>query len=254
MDVKGNSIIDTVIEYANIKFGVELNAEEVGQQLKNMNYRDTLNLVDAIKSEDDDKFSDNIDMSPTNESAVDDDSLTGFDPKTQYAIKRLQAKYPHSEDLISALLADVEKNELDGDNADTQNKKHIHDLEKRLVDVIKKNQLKEVDIEEAGYGTGSTGQMSGSSNQDAQKKNNIANRRANNMNQDQARNATGKARTVHGGNVQPTGTGGGQGGAGVADPDDIERADNRAAVDSNSQRLQNQDAEIQRLKSLAGVK
>jgi len=81
MDVKGNSIIDTVIEYANVKFGVELTAEEVSTQLKNMNYRDTLNLVDAIKSEDDDKFSDNIDMSPTNESAVDDDSLTGFDPK-----------------------------------------------------------------------------------------------------------------------------------------------------------------------------
>ena len=49
MDVKGNSIIDTVIEYANVKFGVELNMEEVGKQLKNMSYRDTLNLVDAIK-------------------------------------------------------------------------------------------------------------------------------------------------------------------------------------------------------------
>jgi hypothetical protein len=254
MDVKGNSIIDTVIEYASVKFGVELTAEEVSKQLKNMNYRDTLNLVDAIKSEDDDKFSDNIDMSPTNESAVDDDSLTGFDPKTQYAVKRLQAKYPHSEDLISALLADVEKNELDGDNADTQNKKHIQDLEKRLVDVINKNQLKERDIEEAGYGTGSTGQMSSSSNQNAQKKNNIQNRRANNMNIDQARDSTSKARQVAGGNKQPTGTGGGQGGAGVADPDDIERSDNNANIQSNSQRLQNQDAEIQRLKSLAGVK
>ena len=254
MDVKGNSIIDTVIEYANVKFGVELNMEEVGKQLKNMSYRDTLNLVDAIKSENDEMFSNNIDMSVTNESAVDDDSLTGFDPKTQYAIKRLQAKYPHSEDLISALLADVEKNEMDSDTADEQNKKHLHDLEKRLVDVIKKNQLKERDIEEAGYGTGATGQMSGSSNQNLQKKNNISNRRANNMNQDQVRGSTGKARSVAGGNVQPTGTGGGQGGAGVADPDDIERADNQANIDSNSQRLQNQDAEIQRLKSLAGVK
>jgi len=151
MDVKGNSIIDTVIEYANVKFGVELNVEEVGKQLKNMSYRDTLNLVDAIKSENDEMFTNNIDMSPTNESAADDDSLTGFDPKTQYAIKRLQAKYPHSEDLISALLADVEKNELDGDTADEQNKKHLHDLEKRLVDVIKKNQLKEIEEELSKY-------------------------------------------------------------------------------------------------------
>ena len=252
MDVKGNSIIDTVIEYANVKFGVELNVEEVGKQLKDMSYRDTLNLVDAIKSENDEMFTNNIDMSPTNESAADDDSLTGFDPKTQYAIKRLQAKYPHSEDLISALLADVEKNELDGDTADEQNKKHLHDLEKRLVDVIKKNQLKERDIEEAGYGTG--GAQSNASIQNANKKSNIANRRANNMNQDQARAATGKARTVYGGNTQPTGTGGGQGGAGVPDPDDMERQDNNANIQSNSQRLQNQDAEIERLKSLAGVK
>lgn len=253
MDVKGNSIIDTVIEYANVKFGVELDMEQVGKQLKNMNYRDTLNLVDAIKSENDEIFSNNIDMSPTNESAADDDSLKGFDPKTQYAIKRLQAKYPHSEDLMSALLADVEKNELDSDTADNANKKHLHDLEKRLVDLIKKNQLKEVDIEEAGYGTG--GAQSNASIQNANKKSNVANRRANNMNQDQARDGTNKTGgTIPGGNKQPTGTGGGQGGAGVPDPDDIERRDNQGNIESNSQRLQNQDAEIQRLKSLAGVK
>jgi len=96
--------------------------------------------------------------------------------------------------------------------------------------------------------------MSASSSQNAQKKNNIQNRRANNMNIDQARDSTSKARQVAGGNKQPTGTGGGQGGAGVADPDDIERSDNNANIQSNSQRLQNQDAEIQRLKSLAGVK
>ena len=72
-----------------------------------------------------------------------DEPLTGFDPKTIYAIKKLQARYPHAKDVLSALLADVEKNELDGDNADTENKRLIKKLEQKLLDVIKKNDLKE---------------------------------------------------------------------------------------------------------------
>ena len=44
---------------------------------------------------------------------------------------------------LSALLADVEKNELDGDNADTENKRLIKKLEQKLLDIIKKNDLKE---------------------------------------------------------------------------------------------------------------
>ena len=42
-----------------------------------------------------------------------------------------------------ALLADVEKNELDGDNADTENKRLIKKLEQKLLDIIKKNDPKE---------------------------------------------------------------------------------------------------------------
>ena len=72
-----------------------------------------------------------------------EEPLTGFDPKTVYAIKKLQARYPHAKDVLSALLADVEKNELDGDNADTENKRLIKKLEQKLLDIIKKNDLKE---------------------------------------------------------------------------------------------------------------
>ena len=72
-----------------------------------------------------------------------DDTLAGFNPKTQYAIKKLKAKYPQADNLLSALLADVEKNEDDDDSRHDMNKKHIQGLEKKLMDVIRKNGLKE---------------------------------------------------------------------------------------------------------------
>ena len=69
MDIQRNSIIDTVIEYANVKFGVEMNPEQLGEQLKQMKFSETLKLVDAIKNEDDTKFSEIIDMSASVEEA-----------------------------------------------------------------------------------------------------------------------------------------------------------------------------------------
>ena len=75
-----------------------------------------------------------------------DKSLSGFDPKTQYAIQKLRARYPHADDLLSALLADVEKNEKDGDMADKEHMKLIKGVEQRLIDIINKNDLKEKSI------------------------------------------------------------------------------------------------------------
>lgn len=67
MKLAGDSIVDTVIEYANIKFGVELPVEQVSQQLKGMTFSQTLKLVDSIKNENDTEFSELIDMSAVNE-------------------------------------------------------------------------------------------------------------------------------------------------------------------------------------------
>lgn len=67
MKIAGDSIVDTVIEYANVKFGVELPAEQVSTQLKNMTFGQTLKLVDAIKDENDELFSTYIDLSAVNE-------------------------------------------------------------------------------------------------------------------------------------------------------------------------------------------
>ena len=75
--------------------------------------------------------------------AENDTKLSGFDPKTQYAIKRLQSRYPHAEDLLSALLADVEKNEMDDDAGHEENEQKIADMEQKIKDLIQKNGLKE---------------------------------------------------------------------------------------------------------------
>ena len=67
MKVKNNSIIDTVIDYANVKFGMEVKQEDISKQLKSLSYGDTLSLVDAIAKEDDEKFSEIIDLSAVSE-------------------------------------------------------------------------------------------------------------------------------------------------------------------------------------------
>lgn len=67
MDIQDNSIVGTIIDYANVKFGVELTKEQVSDQLKTTGFSDMLKLVSAIKNEDDDAFLDYIDLSTVNE-------------------------------------------------------------------------------------------------------------------------------------------------------------------------------------------
>ena len=57
MKVVNSSIVDTVQEFANVKFGVELKGKQVGEQLSGLGFADTLKLIDAIKNEDTETFS-----------------------------------------------------------------------------------------------------------------------------------------------------------------------------------------------------
>ena len=68
MDIKSGSIVDTVIEYAAVKFGVDLTAEQASEQLRELSFSDTVELVHSIKNEDDDGFTDYVDLSVVSES------------------------------------------------------------------------------------------------------------------------------------------------------------------------------------------
>tara|TARA_B100001057_G_scaffold113666_1_gene111964 strand:- start:3122 stop:3646 length:525 start_codon:yes stop_codon:yes gene_type:complete len=72
MEIVNNSTIDSVIDYANVKFGLELKKDDVMEQLKSLSFGDTLNLLDSIKNEDNDKFSSIIDLSRVNEVELDE--------------------------------------------------------------------------------------------------------------------------------------------------------------------------------------
>ena len=66
-----------------------------------------------------------------------EDLLKGFDPKTARALMMLKTKYPQADNVLSALLADVEKNEKDSDVADLAQDDKIEKLLK-AVDVLQK--------------------------------------------------------------------------------------------------------------------
>jgi len=67
MDVINNSTIDTVIDFANVKFGMELTKDQVSEQLRNLSFSETLKLINSIKSDDNDAFSSIIDLSAVSE-------------------------------------------------------------------------------------------------------------------------------------------------------------------------------------------
>ena len=72
MEIVNNSTIDSVIDYANVKFGLELKKEDIAEQLKGLSFGDTLKLIDSIKKEDNDTFSSLVDMSRVNEQELDE--------------------------------------------------------------------------------------------------------------------------------------------------------------------------------------
>ena len=74
---------------------------------------------------------------PVKEKEKSEDLLKGFDPKTARALVQLKTKYPQADNVLSALLADVEKNERDGDKADYKQEKELSKLTK-AIEVLQK--------------------------------------------------------------------------------------------------------------------
>ena len=67
MELINNSTIDTVIDFANVKFGMELTKDQVSAQLRNLSFSETLKLINSIKADDNDAFSSIIDLSAVSE-------------------------------------------------------------------------------------------------------------------------------------------------------------------------------------------
>tara|TARA_B110000037_G_scaffold67526_1_gene81954 strand:+ start:568 stop:1509 length:942 start_codon:yes stop_codon:yes gene_type:complete len=76
MEITNNSTIDSVMDFANVKFGMELTKDEVSTQLRELTFSETLKLLNSIKADDGDAFSEIINMS-VEESYSDDFDYDG---------------------------------------------------------------------------------------------------------------------------------------------------------------------------------
>jgi len=78
-----------------------------------------------------------------------DPLIKAFDPKTARAMMMLKAKYPQADNILSALLADVENNEKDSDVADLSHEFKVDKLTKEVdilqkeINLLKRNQTNE---------------------------------------------------------------------------------------------------------------
>jgi cellobiose-specific phosphotransferase system component IIB len=105
--------------------------------LYNLGLTEDKNKVEAIPKDDKNKD-------------VEAADISGFDPQTAMAVKQLRAKYPHADNIMSALMAQTNQtlqNQYKGDKRrDEQDRKHsdkFDELEQKLLNIIKKNKLSE---------------------------------------------------------------------------------------------------------------
>lgn len=224
MDVINNSTIDTVIDFANVKFGMELTKDQVSEQLRNLSFSQTLKLINSMKADDNDAFSEIIDLSAVSE---------GWSVLPSINREKYQ-----------------ERDGLEGPIQTKSGKTVYYDpKEGKYIDpdsdiYLSYDEWKALD---EAYGTKSTAQPSRATIRS--QGSGVEQRRYNITAQDQNRDSNVPNRTVAGGNKQPTGQGAVR--AGSADPDDIERANNANVSAQNQQQSNINAQEIERLKQLA---
>jgi len=79
MEVTNNSTIESVIDFANVKFGMEVTRDQISEQLKKLSFSETLKLINSIKADDNDAFSEIIDLSSFSEAVYNgDDNLASI--------------------------------------------------------------------------------------------------------------------------------------------------------------------------------
>ena len=197
MDVINNSTIDTVIDFANVKFGMELTKDQVSEQLRNLSFSETLKLINSIKADDNDAFSSIIDLSAVSEGWSE---LPSINREKYQERDGLEGPFPTKSGKV------VYYDPKEGKYYDPDTDIYLSYEEWKSLD--------------EAYGTQSTAQPSRATIR--AQGSGVEQRRYNITAQDQNRDATAIPRTVAGGNKQPTGQGAVR--AGSADPDDIDRS------------------------------
>lgn len=288
MDILNNSIVDTVIEYANVKFGVELDKDALASNLKELNYSEVLGLVDAIKDEDNDKFADYIDLSAVNESYKEIAESRPSKDVVASLVKLVKAQNPSKDDLdyvldnvaddmmasraerelaMDALMRSVNEGFSILPDIDREKYQERDGLEGPIQ--TKSGKVVYYDPKEGSYYDPDTDMymtydewkaldeaITPQSAQGAmsaasmRKANNGTLRRRDQIDrQDAQRDSTGAGRRVAGGNKVATG----QGAARYdkrQDPDDVQRAQNAQAAGQAGQQAAQNSQEIERLKQL----
>jgi hypothetical protein len=224
MDLINNSTIDTVIDFANAKFGMELTKDQVSEQLRNLSFSETLKLINSIKADDNDAFSSIIDLSAVSEGWSE---LPSINREKYQERDGLEGPFPTKSGKV------VYYDPKEGKYYDPDTDIYLSYDEWKSLD--------------EAYGTQSTAQPSRATIRS--QGSGVEQRRYNITAQDQQRDSTAVSRTVAGGNKQPTGQGASR--AGSEDPDDIERAQNSEISSQNQQQANINAQEIERLKQLA---
>ena len=225
MNITNNSIVDTTIEYANVKFGVELDKDALATMLKQLSYSEVLALVDAIKDEDDDKFSELIDLSAVNE---------GFSILPDIDREKYQERDGLEGPIQTKSGKVVYYDPKEGSYYDPDTDMYMtYDEWKALDEAI---------TPQSAQGTMSAASLRASRNGNDQ-------RDAVNAQQDAQRDSTAANRYVAGANKVATG----QGAVRYdkrQDPDDVQRAQNAQAAGQAGQQAAQNSQEIERLKQL----
>lgn len=242
MDVINNSTIDTVIDFANVKFGMELTKDQVSEQLRNLSFSQTLKLINSMKVDDNDAFSEIIDLSAVSEGWSVLPSIN-------------REKYQERDGLEGPIQTKIGKtlyyDPKEGKYLDPDTDMYIDYDTFKMYDSNENSYwtVDGQDIPEA-YGTQSTAQPSRATIR--AQGSGVEQRRYNITVQDQNRDAKVQPRTVAGSPPQGTvATGQGASRVGSADPDDIHRSEIEGQTNANAQAGAQRDAEIERLKQLA---
>lgn len=80
MKLKNDSIVAAIIDFANMRFGVEASKEQVLNQIKQLSFSEILQVVDSIKNDNSEAFSDIIDLSAVVETGYGTATTRGSNP------------------------------------------------------------------------------------------------------------------------------------------------------------------------------